>query len=237
MNNGTIPEMNRRAFILKGAAVATAVGLAGPTALLGSRADGAGKGEGASAMEILMREHGVLDRLLLIYDRALLGIRAGSTDLSPEVVGRAADIVREFVQECHEKLEEEHVFPRLKQGRDRLVTVLLRQHEAGRVHNNRIRRLAVDEVMGSPQNRKDLVSSLQAFIAMYRPHKAWEDTVLFPAFHSVASPGEAASLARDFEKKEREMFGKDGYRAVLARVEELEKKLGIFDLGRFTPAI
>ena len=70
---------------------------------------------------------------------------------------------------------------------------------------------------------------------MYRPHEAREDTVLFPAFRSVVSGHEYDALGEDFEKKEDELFGQDGFFKVVDQVAQLEKKLGIFELSQFTP--
>jgi hemerythrin-like domain-containing protein len=80
-----------------------------------------------------------------------------------------------------------------------------------------------------------MVRATQAFIRMYRPHEAREDTVLFPAFRSIVTPHEFDALGDDFEKKEDELFGDEGFFKVVNQVAELEKKLGIYELAQFTP--
>lgn len=80
-----------------------------------------------------MQEHGVLERILLVYDEAARRIESSQHfDLS--VITPAAGIVRRFVEDYHEKLEEQFVFPRLQTARREadLVAVLLRQHQRGR---------------------------------------------------------------------------------------------------------
>ena len=72
---------------------------------------------------------------------------------------------------------------------------------------------------------------------MYNPHEAREDTVLFPAFRGIVSANEFAALGEDFEKKEHELFGADGFEKVVDQVAEIEKKLGIYELAQFTPKI
>jgi hemerythrin-like domain-containing protein len=72
---------------------------------------------------------------------------------------------------------------------------------------------------------------------MYRPHKSREDTVLFPAFHSVVSAKEFDSLGEAFEDKEKELFGKKGFEKVVNEVETLEKKMGLHGLSQFTANI
>ena len=61
--------------------------------------------------------------------------------------------------------------------------------------------------------------------------------MLFPALHEIVSKNEYAALGADFEKKEQELFGKDGFEGMVVKVGDIEKTLGIFDLNRFTPSV
>lgn len=70
---------------------------------------------------------------------------------------------------------------------------------------------------------------------MYEPHEAREDTVLFPALHKIVTPHEFGALGEDFEKKEHELFGEDGFEQMIDKVASVEKQLGIYDLAQFTP--
>src|SRR6266404_488904 len=66
--------------------------------------------------EDLMREHGVLDRVLLVYEAGLRKF-SSNEDFDPAILTNAAEIVRDFIQNYHEKSEEEAVFPRFKKRR------------------------------------------------------------------------------------------------------------------------
>jgi hemerythrin-like domain-containing protein len=129
------------------------------------------------------------------------------------------------------------VFPRFKKAGKMtdLVDTLLRQHEAGRKVTERILQLAPSGRNNS-DDRKQLVGSMQSFITMYRPHAAREDTDLFPKLKDVVSPHEYDAMAEDFEKEEHRLFGEDGFEKMAARVADLEQKMGIHDLNRFTPS-
>jgi hypothetical protein len=70
---------------------------------------------------------------------------------------------------------------------------------------------------------------------MYNPHEAREDTVLFPGLRKIVSSHEYGSLGEDFEKKEHELFGDDGFEKMVNRVAGIEKSLGIYELAQFTP--
>jgi hemerythrin-like domain-containing protein len=192
--------------------------------------------EGISPAEDLMREHGVLNRILLIYDDHLRMLNA-KQPFDGSVLVNAADIIRHFVEEYHEKLEEDFLFPRFRKA-GKLVTLvdtLLTQHKAGRHLTAQIRELAALPTLKYVSDADKLADALRAFLRMYRPHEAREDTVLFPAFRSVVSAHEYDALGDDFEKKEDQLFGDEGFFKVVDQVAELEKKLGIYDLAQFTP--
>jgi hemerythrin-like domain-containing protein len=200
--------------------------------------EGKAKGdEGISPAEDLMREHGVLNRLLLIYDEHLRML-AAKRPFDGSVLASAADMIRHFVEEYHEKLEEEFLFPRFRKAGKlvSLVDTLEAQHKAGRELTAKIRELAgVATLKYVSSDSEKLRDALRAFLRMYRPHEAREDTVLFPAFRSIVSAHEYDALGDDFEKKEDELFGEDGFFKVVGQVAELEKKLGIYELAQFTP--
>jgi hemerythrin-like domain-containing protein len=192
--------------------------------------------EEVGATEDLMREHGVLNRVLLIYEEGLRRLR-NKQDITPEVFHKSATLVRKFVEEYHEKLEESFIFPEFEKAKKLtdLVHVLREQHEAGRKVTDVILRNATGEHFGKPDAQQAVVSAAQAFIHMCRPHEAREDTVLFPAFRKIVTPKDLKDLGEKFEKEEDRLFGDEGFERIVDQVAVIEKQLGIYDLSRFTP--
>jgi hemerythrin-like domain-containing protein len=192
--------------------------------------------EDVSPPEDLMREHGVLKRILLIYGEALRRMDARQ-DLPPEPLAKSAKLIRSFVEDYHEKLEEDYLFPRFKKANKLvdLVDVLKQQHQAGRRLTDITIRYATAASLKNADDRGKLADSLRQFIYMYNPHEAREDTVLFPAFRGIVSANEFDSLGEDFEKKEDDLFGDDGFFKAVDQVAAIEKTLGIYDLSKFTP--
>lgn len=188
-------------------------------------------GEDVSTNEDLMREHGVLNRVLLIYEEVNHRI-AGKQDFDPALVTKSAGLIKSFIEDYHEKLEEDHLFPRFEQAHQLVeLTVNLRaQHAMGRRVTERIQESAKAKDMAT------LSTSIAAFVRMYRPHEAREDTVLFPALHKLVSRHEYDAMGEEFEKIERKTFGGDGFDMAVDQVTEIEKKLGIYDISQFTPA-
>ena len=191
-----------------------------------------------SPNEDLMREHGLLDRVMLVYEAAVRRIDMGQ-EVSPDIVGGSAAIVRHFIEDYHEKLEEDFLFPRFEQAGQQaeLVAILREQHQAGRRVTDRILQLATPESFDDPAARQQLTGEVRQFIRMYRPHAAREDTVLFPAFRKLVTQKEYVELGERFEAIEHERFGAAGFEGVLAQVEALEREAGVADLAQFTPGV
>lgn len=78
---------------------------------------------------------------------------------------------------------------------------------------------------------------MQAFVRMYEPHEARENTVIFPAFRRVVPAAELAGLGQHFADLERQQFGRDQFGVMVARVARIEQNLGIYDLNQFTPQV
>jgi hemerythrin-like domain-containing protein len=184
--------------------------------------------------EDLMREHGVLDRVLLIYEAGIKKFASNET-FDPAILTRSAEIVRDFIENYHEKSEEQQVFPRFRKAGKMvdLLDTLVVQHLAGRRVTASILDLA-PTARQDGDGRQQLVKAMQSFITMYRPHAAREDTDLFPKLSGLVSRNEYDALAEDFEKKEHELFGDDGFEKMVDRVAQLESAIGINDLRQFT---
>ena len=223
----------RRVFLKSGIFISGAA-LAGVGVL--HAADKDKEEEEVSPAEDLMREHGVLKRVLLIYEEAMRRMMANQ-DLPVETVADSAKIIRNFIEDYHEKLEENFLFPRFEKAGTLtdLVRTLRDQHAAGRRVTDLTLALAKQNTIKNAGERTQLVDSLRQFIRMYNPHEAREDTVLFPEFRKIVSANEYASLGEDFEKKEHELFGEDGFEKMVDKVTNIEKTLGIYELAQFTP--
>jgi hemerythrin-like domain-containing protein len=186
--------------------------------------------------EDLMREHGVLKRVLLIYDEGIRRIDARH-ELPADAIKSAAQIIRTFIEDYHEKLEEDHLFPRFEKANKLadLTAVLRAQHQAGRRLTDQISQMATMATLKEAATAAKLREAMRQFNRMYSPHEAREDTVLFPALRTIVSKNEFDALGEDFEKKEHQLFGEDGFEKMVDRVAAIEKQLGIYDLAQFTP--
>ncbi|MFO0611152.1 MAG: hemerythrin domain-containing protein [Polyangiaceae bacterium] len=183
--------------------------------------------------EDLMQEHGLLERVLLIYEAAADRVERAEA-LEPGIVVDAATIIRSFVEDYHEKQEEDFVFPALARSAEHgpLVETLREQHRRGRRATDEILRIA--RAGGAEQAA--LAPQLRAFVRMYRPHAAREETVLLPAFRRTLDDSGYRELGEKFEDREHALFGEGGFEDVVKRAGAIEAALGIDDLARFTVA-
>ena len=231
-------QLDRRSFMHVGTLVGT--GLLVPATLAAQQRAGARGGgepeEDVAPPEDLMREHGVLKRVLLVYEEAIRRID-GKKDFPVDAVKNGAEVIRTFIEDYHEKLEEDYLFPRFeKAGKLADLTKVLReQHQAGRRVTEQITQLATAQTLKNPSSATKMKDLMRQFVRMYEPHEAREDTVLFPALRSVVSKHEFDALGEDFEKKEHQLFGEEGFEKMVERVASIEKSLGIYDLAQFTP--
>ncbi len=115
-----------------------------------------------------MREHGVLDRVLLIYEAAMRRL-TNNEDFDPAVLSQSAQVIQQFIEGYHERNEEQYLFPRFRKAGQlvSLVDVLYQQHQAGRRLTDTI--LDLVSAKSVPADRRQpLVDAMRSFIRSKR---------------------------------------------------------------------
>jgi len=200
-----------------------------------------GKGEASDkdvgAVEDLMREHGVLRRILVIYRAVAPAIRTAAGGVDGRQLWKAADLFRRFGEAYHEQmLEEQHIFPQVMKGGGAaagLVPTLLAQHARGRQITSYIQSKAISgSVAGT--DAEPLAAALESFARMYEPHTAFEDTIVFQAWRSSLSAKQLDEVGDQFEDIEKRAFKGDGFDMAVSEVAAIEHGLGLTDLARYT---
>jgi hemerythrin-like domain-containing protein len=199
---------------------------------------GCGKSEpskGVSATEDLMREHGVLRRILVVYREMATKLRSAPAQVDAAALGQAAELFQQFGEDYHERrLEEQHIFPAVaKLGGEAagLVATLLAQHQRGRAITAFVQGGTAGGRIGDPAG---LAGALESFARMYEVHTAYEDTIVFQAWRKSLSPKALDQAGDQFEDIERAQFKGDGFGMAVDRIAAIEQRLGLHDLGRFT---
>ncbi|TMQ05036.1 MAG: hemerythrin domain-containing protein [Deltaproteobacteria bacterium] len=187
--------------------------------------------EEVTPVEDLMREHGVLRRVMYLYDDVIQRL-ATRREVPLDALAGCAGIVRRVIEDYHEKLEEDFLFPRFEKAGKLadLTAILRRQHQSGRTLTDQITALAKAPL--GDADRDKLATALRSFNHMYRPHAAREDTVLFPELRGLVGKHAYGELGDQFEDKEKQMLGDKGFEHAVADVARLEQAFGLDDLGR-----
>ena len=239
------PHPNRRTLLF--ATGGLVAGAAATGAAWAATSSPAPVSDGLPPDDDLMREHGVLKRVLLCYRAMTSQVQAGHP-LTAAHVQDAALIIHDFIEGFHEGLEEGYVFPRLRSAGQvdstvkSTVSTLLVQHARGRVITQYLLAQAAPATTGpggtlSAATSAKVSGAMQAFVRMYEPHEAREDTVVFPAFRAIVPAQEFADLGQHFADLEQQQFGRDEFTAMVARIAAIEQALGIYDLNQFTPSV
>jgi hemerythrin-like domain-containing protein len=204
------------------------------------KSDKEAKEKEVTAVEDLMREHGILRRALFIYSEAAARLRSTPIVL-PDVLQKTARLFRTFGEDYHEKkLEEAYIFPAVKKAGGEAASypdILIGQHNRGREITGYI--LAVTQGAKLKEGSADtLASAIDSFVRMYRPHAAREDTIVFPRWKDALTTEQLDEMNEKFEEIEHQMFGEDGFEKAVRQIGDIENEFGLADLAQFTaPAI
>ncbi len=214
----------------------TSVGAAGVGVLLGGCAGKADSKE-VTAVEDLMREHGVLRRALFVYSEAAVRLRDNPLSVPPGALQKTASLFRAFGEDYHEKkLEEAYIFPAVRKAGGEAagyIEILVEQHQRGRVITDYILALSRGAKIEADKV-KPLASALESLVRMYRPHATREDTIIFPAWKQALTAKQLDEMGDKFEDIEREQFGADGFESAVRQISLIEQELGLADLAQFT---
>jgi hemerythrin-like domain-containing protein len=229
---------DRRAAIglVAGAGLAAALILPGCSNRGGEEKGEGGEGE-VTANEDLMREHGVLRRILIVYRETAPKLASDAAAVDAAALANAATLFRTFGERYHEQLlEEQHIFPIVRKAGGEggaLVDTLLAQHARGRAITDYILDRTRSGRIATGDGAR-LASAMTTFARMYEAHTAREDTVIFPAFKKTIGPKTYHELGEQFEEIEHREFGGDGFDIALDKVAGIERTLGLSDLAMFT---
>jgi hemerythrin-like domain-containing protein len=188
-----------------------------------------------TATEDLMREHGVLRRILIVYSECARRIRQASAQGVYEPINKAAQLFRDFGETYHEKLlEEAYIFPAVSRAGGQASgypEILIAQHGRGREITAYILSMTKGK---EPADVRKLASAMRSFVRMYRAHAAREDTIVFPVWKQTMSEEQLDEMGEKFEDIEHKQFGEDGFEKAVSQIAAIEEQLGLADLSKFT---
>jgi hemerythrin-like domain-containing protein len=178
------------------------------------------------AVEILMEEHRVIERVLDALDAAAGALEAGRP-VRPGFFLDAADFIAGFADGCHHHKEEGVLFEAIAASglpaSEGPVPVMLMEHEQARALTRSLREAARRLEQGDPQAGRQVIASARAYVALLHDHIAKEDEVLFPMADELLTEEEQNQLLTDFARVEQEeplVGARDRYLALARRLDE-----------------
>jgi hemerythrin-like domain-containing protein len=190
-----------------------------------------------SAVEDLMREHGVLRRILVVYSETAEKLRNAEVTVLLKNIQKAASLFRSFGEEYHEKkLEEVYIFPAVAKLSSEAAVypeILITQHNRGREITDYIFAATRNAKLSAGDSEK-LINAMKSLVRMYRAHAAREDTVVFSAWKESLSEEQLDEMSEKFEQIEHQQFGEDGFENAVQQIASIEAELGLADISKFT---
>jgi hemerythrin-like domain-containing protein len=193
-------------------------------------------GPEVTAVEDLMREHGVMRRALVVYRETASRLRTSAASVPPDALQKTARLFRDFGEDYHERMIEEALlfpaFARAGGPASGLVDPLVAQHRRGREMTDYILAITAAGKVGA--RAAELARVLERFARMVETHAAREDTTVLPAWKASMTPQELDEMGERFEDVEHRQLGKDGFDDAVQRIAAVEGQLGLSDIARFT---
>lgn len=162
------------------------------------------------AMEVLMKEHRIIEKTLDALEAWAGDVGGGSAEGKDEL-RRFITFLRDFADACHHAKEEdilfavliEHGFSR-EQGP---IAVMLHEHEHGRLLLGAMDQLARQAGPWSDKDRQRLVQLVRAYSTLLRQHIGKEDMILYPMAEANLSDAVKSDLVEQFARFEEEETG------------------------------
>jgi hemerythrin-like domain-containing protein len=176
------------------------------------------------AIEVLTREHRLIEQALGSLDGYLATIRAGAP-VRRDVVGDYARFFGGFADACHHGKEEEILFQRMiERGFPREagpLAVMYHEHELGRSHVRALSDLAAPAGEMAASEAQMLMDHVAAYVPLLRQHILKEDRILYPMALQVLTASELDAMSTDFETFEMRMRADGSYDRLRALAERL----------------
>lgn len=178
--------------------------------------------------EDLMREHGILNRILLIYQAVVDKIKH-KQEYPLLALEQSVEIIQLFIEGHHERMEEDYIFPLFEKHKKKLamIATLKQQHIQGREITASIQSILQSDKAHDHTIQLKIKHLLEQFIDIYRPHEAREDTEIFPLVRSFLTEKEFEELSEKFEQFEHQLFGEHGLENIMKKIHAIEKDLNI----------
>jgi len=174
------------------------------------------------ARGLLMIEHRLIERMLLVIEDALLKIES-KHKVDPVFVDIAVDFIRVYADRTHHGKEEDILFRELEKkpmsDEDRRVmNELIEEHERGRRATKALVEANTRYRNGDETALSDISEKLRTLIEFYPKHIDKEDKVFFPSSRAYFTDEEDQAMLTVFWEFDRKMIH-EKYKSVVENFE------------------
>jgi uncharacterized protein len=152
--------------------------------------------------DLLMNDHQTTEQVFEAVERAL----AGPAEPAPGLLRDAGRYLAEYVDGCHNKKEENHLFPLIEQrGIPRHggpLAVMLMEHEQNRVLLSQLTPLIDAYVAGDAGVLRELRTVFAEYAALMKNHFWKENDILYPMARRVMNAADGQAVVAGIEATE-----------------------------------
>ena len=176
------------------------------------------------SIELLMREHRNIERVVTALERAAAHLARGGS-VRPTFFVEAARFFADYADGVHHAKEEGVLFGAIIQSgmpaSEGPIPVMLEEHVEARACTRALRTAGMRLEGGDPAAAKDVVSAARRYAALIRDHIAKEDEVLFPMAAQMMSPDVESAVMAGMTQLEQQETGGGKLATLLALADAL----------------
>jgi hemerythrin-like domain-containing protein len=166
------------------------------------------------AVERLVAEHNLIERVLNLLERVVARLEAGQP-IPDRFPAWAARFFQQFADHCHHAKEEDVFFPVLRERgipeQGGPIGVMLHEHTLGRTCVNAMLRASQSQ----PVDARTFAAAAREYIPLLRQHIFKENNVLFRMAEQVLSASDDQDISTRFSQVEVDR-GQTGWHAAFA---------------------
>jgi hemerythrin-like domain-containing protein len=180
------------------------------------------------AVDVLMEEHRVIERVLAALRAAAEHLQQGRT-VDPIFFVDAVDFIRGFADGCHHQKEEGVLFPALTDAgmptAEGPIAVMLADHAQARVYAGALLEAAEGMRAGDATATVAATRNALDYVALLEEHISKEDNMLFPMANEVIAASEQERVDAEVARVQRKELEDGVHERYVVLVEKLERQL------------
>lgn len=195
------------------------------------------------ALRIIKDEHRNLWRLAITLDQVIEEMQQANK-ADPAFITSVLDYFEHFMDGCHHRKEDEHLFRLLRQRSDAAAPLLdrLQAEHRNAPHNLAALRQRLADVQSGRATVQDLTNALRRYIDEQKAHIRAEEQDIYPLARDVLTPDDWAEIDKAFLDNDDPVFGREAraeFRELFHKVASLAPVsvgLGGTTAGELQPA-